>query len=201
MDPVTDWTVNEGRYVLDFGDTDDRVLATLLSGLEAPYTISLWHYTRSLIVTTMWFSSASQEFGLDGSSRLILQRNGAYAQFVNNGGTITLNRWEHVAVVMSSSKTVSYYRNGINTTTGNADMSALAVGFPTDIRIGSNGLSGRRFDGMMDGVMIYKRALQPQDIRLLASRRGIAYELAPRRRSALVAGFNRRRRLLVGAGS
>jgi hypothetical protein len=35
----------------------------------------------------------------------------------------------------------------------------------------------------------------------LTSRRGIAYELAPRRRSALVAGFNRRRRLLVGAGS
>jgi len=49
----------------------------------------------------------------------------------------------------------------------------------------------------------YSRALLSNEMQTLTSRNGIAYELAPRRRSSVqvIASFNRRRRLLVGAGS
>lgn len=167
MDVATDWVSDTnagGIRALDFGDTDDRVVATLLTALEAPYTISLWHNTRSFIASTMWFSSASQEFGINGSGQLILQRNGSYGQFANNGGSITYNVWQHAVVVMSAAKFVTYYRNGANTTTGNANMAALTVGFPVGVRIGSNGLSGRRFDGRLDDIRVFAEALNATDI-------------------------------------
>jgi hypothetical protein len=53
--------------------------------------------------------------------------------------------------------------------------------------------------GKSDDIRIYNRAITTSEIRLLASRRGIAYELAPRRRSSSAVLFNRRRRLLLGA--
>lgn len=176
MDAATDWVADTGSggvRALDFADTDDRVLATLLASMPAPYTISLWHYTRSYIATTMWLSSASQEFGINGSGQLILQRNNSYGQFANNGGVITYNQWQHAAVVMSAAKSVAYYRNGINTTTGNANMAALAVDFPAAIRIGSNGLSGRRFDGRLDDIRIFGSALGSSDLAYLATSRGV----------------------------
>jgi hypothetical protein len=61
---------------------------------------------------------------------------------------------------------------------------------------------GNFLNGQIDDLRLYSRILSAQEIRLLASRRGIAYEMAPRRRSSVqVAAFNRRRRLLIGAGS
>jgi hypothetical protein len=56
-------------------------------------------------------------------------------------------------------------------------------------------------NGRFDDVLIYNQALNAAHISRLASRRGIAYELTPVRRASVVASFNRRRRLLAGAGS
>jgi hypothetical protein len=53
--------------------------------------------------------------------------------------------------------------------------------------------------GSVADVRIYDRVIPDSVFRILGLRPNLAYELAPRRRSALVAGFNRRRRLLVGA--
>jgi hypothetical protein len=51
-------------------------------------------------------------------------------------------------------------------------------------------------------IMIYPRDVSGDLLPVLKLRPGIAYELAPRRRSSVqVAGFNRRRRLLLGAQS
>jgi hypothetical protein len=40
----------------------------------------------------------------------------------------------------------------------------------------------QHFSGQLDDIRIYNRALSANEIRLLAARRGIAYELAPRKR-------------------
>jgi hypothetical protein len=46
---------------------------------------------------------------------------------------------------------------------------------------------------------VWSRALKPNEVKRLAERPGIAYELAPRRRSSSAVQFNRRRRLLLGS--
>jgi hypothetical protein len=67
--------------------------------------------------------------------------------------------------------------------------------------IGYEPVTNAGHNGWIKEVMAHRRALAASELLTLARRPGIVYELAPRRRSALVAGFNRRRRLLVGAGS
>jgi hypothetical protein len=64
------------------------------------------------------------------------------------------------------------------------------------------------FSGDMDDVLIYRRAISPKHVARLASRRGIAYELAPRRRSSVAVaggGFKAawipRRSLVIGGGT
>lgn len=42
----------------------------------------------------------------------------------------------------------------------------------------------------MDDLRIYNRVLSNNEIRLLATRRGIAYEMAPRRRSSVLVSLN-----------
>ena len=50
----------------------------------------------------------------------------------------------------------------------------------------------------LSDVRIYNRALSPNEIRTLATRPGIAYEMAPRRRSSVQVTTNRRRRIIIG---
>jgi hypothetical protein len=45
------------------------------------------------------------------------------------------------------------------------------------LRIGEGNPGSEYFDGYIDSIDVYSRALSPQEIRLLATRRGIAYEL------------------------
>jgi hypothetical protein len=52
--------------------------------------------------------------------------------------------------------------------------------------------------GWSHDTAVYNRALSAQEIRLLATRRGIAYEMAPRRRSSAQVTTNRRRRIIIG---
>jgi hypothetical protein len=66
-----------------------------------------------------------------------------------------------------------------------------------------NNATTQRFAGSLSDMRIYNRQLSPQEIALLAMRPGIAYEMAPRRRSGLSAGFRAhwvRRSLIVGGG-
>jgi hypothetical protein len=74
----------------------------------------------------------------------------------------------------------------------NTDGSIHAIGY--DVLF-----SGSYLNGSVGSLVIHDRVLSSNEIRLLALRPGIAYELAPRRRSSSGVAFNRRRRLLLGA--
>ena len=58
--------------------------------------------------------------------------------------------------------------------------------------------------GIIDDCRIYDRVLTSGEERLLASRRGIAYEMAPRRWSGVSGGFSAawalRQNLIIGGG-
>ena len=90
------------------------------------------------------------------------------------------------------------YLNGQQEATANFSNDAPSVANQIGGQLSSNfGFS----NAVIDDVRIYNRALSPQEIRILATRRGIAYEMAPRRRSSSAVQFNRRRRLLLGASN
>lgn len=109
--------------------------------------------------------------------------------------TISAGAWSHI-FVWNDSVNTSYWINGVFSNTA-AQVASPAL--QSQFFIGANYWGA--FDGHLDDARIYYARPADATIRLLASRRGIAYELASRRRASVAVAFNRRRRLLVGAHS
>ena len=225
MDAATDWVVSGGRYALDFDGVNDYVSC---SGISLPQDQS---YTACCFVTMpnvtdverrAFFSTAgspatftvSLEWGNDG----INGRNNKFQTFTettvdpqNTFATSTTsavaNTWYHVlSRVDTANDTISIFVNGIleATTSFAGKLTKAGVGF----NIGTYRLADGRFmEGVMDDVRLYSRALSEPEIRLLASKRGIAYERRSRRRvneqaaaAALNAIYATRQTQLIGGG-
>jgi hypothetical protein len=126
---------------------------------------------------------------------------------IRGAGPSVLNAFAHVACVYKGGalSTASIYVNGIEYTAATGTGSGIPNTATTaPIAIGFEPTASSGFlTGSISDITAWNRALSSNEISLLAMRPGIAYELAPRRRSSVqvAASFNRRRRLLVGAGS
>jgi hypothetical protein len=126
----------------------------------------------------------------------------SWATVVTGLTTLAVN---YIAITATSSGAVGYL-NG-----SQSGAAAATAGISSFRSFGGPFISGQTFGSHYSGsiwnVMLHNRVLNPNEIRLLASRRGIAYELAPRRRSSVqvVAGFKAawisRRSLVIGGGT
>jgi hypothetical protein len=124
------------------------------------------------------------------------------------GGTTSTNLF-HLAGKWTggtTSASISLWLNGQRVDTANSESGTFTQPFGGSIPLL---IGGQIFGGTVNApwaghildVSAFSQPFSDNTIRTLSLRPGIMMELAPRRRSALVAGFNRRRRLLVGAGS
>jgi hypothetical protein len=193
----TDWVQSQGRYALDFDGANDYVNCGNVSRMQQAgnLTASCWFIARTL----------SAERGLitrsdNGDTGFQLLTNGTSLRWPRyNAGlsyTVATNTLYHACGV---------HRNGINELWVNGVLRGTlteAMGATT-----VNAVIGRLYanaaafysDALIFDAMMHHRPLQPAEIRLLATRPGIAYDLAPRRRSSSAVAFNRRRRLLLGS--
>lgn len=97
----------------------------------------------------------------DGRLSMAFWCNDAYQTV---GPPATLNQWNHVAFTYESGTTVKFYMNGQF-----VQESPLSAGTPANtqdgpLRIGSTDDPGRVFNGLIDEVAIYNRALSPTEI-------------------------------------
>lgn len=113
----------------------------------------------------------------------------------------TLNNWIFFAIGNTDARDGFVFANGLRVT----GTYSSSFGHPsTTMKIGGPpSFSGfNYFTGQISEIRVYARALSDSVLNVLATRRGIAYELAPRRRYVeSIASFNRRRRLLLGASN
>jgi len=152
---------NEGIFnsAGDFdGDNDYVGLSSNLTSLN-DFTIIGWIKLDDL-ATTETNGNNPLWSGADG--RLLMRPTGYYFQFYDfpaSGGTATnINSWVHIAVVRNDS-TVTYYRNKDYVTSW--DVGSNPVSFASS-RLGNQG--GYWFNGFIDNVAIYNRALLPIEI-------------------------------------
>lgn len=76
---------------------------------------------------------------------------------------INLNQWQHVAVVYNGS--VAFYVNGVNVSRGSSDISAsINSSASVPLSIGGRFADGRDFNGAIDDIRIYNRALSAAEI-------------------------------------
>jgi len=217
------WQADQGKYSARI----DASYFDIIAGLDKfafiqntlRFTISYWQRIDSLSARTGAIGTAAasaekgffiiNEFGAGNGT------NAAYisVQYGTTGqqsvgmrsadSTLKLG-WQHIAITCNGSNAeTQFYIDGKQTakvTVGGTGV--LATGNSNrNLNIGriNHSASFLPYAGYLDDVRIYDRALP--DPRILSIRRGIAYEMAPRRRSSSAVQFNRRRRLLIGASS
>jgi hypothetical protein len=144
-------------------------------------TVSTWVNIRS--VTTAWMTIAAKG---ENAWRLSVNNTATGIQYAFSGGTrgwqaansateLAFDEWYHVAATYDTTVGATVYINGVpdasNPDTGGIDTNQ----FP--LLIGENPEAvGRLFDGMLDELMIYNRALSAGEIRYLAGFRSYTYD-------------------------
>jgi gliding motility-associated-like protein len=89
------------------------------------------------------------------------------AAYVNTGGTVALNQW-YCIVVTFDNGLMKIYRNGILIQTSNAGFSVLNQCNVADVQFGSWWVGDQqRFQGKLDDIRIYNRALNQDEVNLL----------------------------------
>jgi hypothetical protein len=204
--PANAWTTITGKHTFRSDGLDARVLAANSQSLAIAkdLTVAFWLYPLSSgsnaeLIQKMGAGevriNSSWEAYRNASQAIWFRLNGTENNLISNV-ICPANKWTHV-VCRKIGATLSMFFNAVPVGT---------LGGQPDITISTGSLTLAAYpDGSFpinahfDDIRIYNRGITENEIRLLASRRGIAYQMAPRRRSSSAVQFNRRRRLLLGS--
>lgn len=190
MDAPTDWVRSVGRYALDFDGSNDHIpLGTYDRFNNSEWSCSVWIKAAA---TAAGQKSILAQINSTGNLGRAVRRNAnqieytiagtgsAFAQY-KSGTTITTD-WTHVAVSVSGVGTPRIWINGAESTvTLTASSGSVALPAAQPLCIGVDGQFGTtnttyNFAGLIDDIAIYDRRITGGEARLLATRRGIAYE-------------------------
>ena len=210
MDAASDWVPSNGRYALDFDGTNDYVYirrsgSNIYSELVGNKTVCGWVRTSSPGASYRTVFSKDNTFSLTIKSGVFITYDWAVSTDRSSGVTVSDGLWHHLSV-----NVVAGVTNGSTLYVDGREVAKItylsqAGNATNDVTIcaaldSTNANVVQYINAAVDDLRLYKRCLTANETRLLASCRGIAYELAPRRRSSsAIAAFNRRRRLICGA--
>ncbi len=185
------WTNGKRSKALSFDGANDYVEPPGTLGLSAVRTYSAWIYPRTagesnfgMIVATsegaaltgnnlnMCSGDPTECSGLSNTLEYYQYNSGDAGAWHTPANSITLNAWNHVAVVHDSSSDTNdpvMYINGRSVTVTQA-LTPSGPGTPDEsFHIGSNDETGAfAFDGVIDEVRAYNRALSATEVAALA---------------------------------
>lgn len=177
------WGVSGGQQALTFDGVDDYVNTTNTPALQlSTGTMSAWIKTSNAGTAWRAIAAKANAYGLFLLDNVLVIYDWGTSSIRSTGQQMADNNWHHVAVAFVSGSTngTFIYSDGVLklTTTMTISEQSYAVQLS-----GNNApaLSTQYFNGSITDARIYNRALSPNEIRLLAKRPGIAYELAPRK--------------------
>ncbi len=178
------WGTGNIAAAVDLDGTDDYVALTpgVVSGLN-DFTIAVWVNPD---VNATW--ARAWDFGTDNTNYMFLAPAGTSGvrfairtpavaeQIVDTGSVLPPNTWSHVAVTLSGN-TATLYINGAVAGTNNAvSLRPSSLGVTTQNWIGRSQYADPYFNGRIDDLRIYNRALIPAE---LARLRGLSSPFAP----------------------
>lgn len=179
----TFWAVDEDGYAGNFDGTDDHVdLPNIPLAASSDFSISVWFNLDTVPGTFSTIVSIEESLfvriDVNSSSEVEGYLNDGVANRFIGTTAIDTGTWYN-AVFSRNGGTYEFYLDGQSTGSGShSDPSTSGTGI-TAIGARNNADSNDyEFDGLIDGVRIYDRALDPNEISLLASRRKVAYQLA-----------------------
>lgn len=210
MDASTDWPVSGDGVALDFDGGNEYVDGGSSSVMKpaTALSVSAWVNLSSSPTSAGRIISARTSatsngyilaFDAAGAAPRLLIGDGAYATALSATAIPTLT-WSQVTGTWDGA-TVRIFVNGISTGSSSKSAITYTAGALT-IAAEFNPTIGAPLSGRVDDIRIYNRALTTAEIKLLATRRRVAYDLAPRRsyRAPTAAATNyRRNHQLIGS--
>lgn len=205
---VSQWGVSDGRHRTGFTGSESYTIphaaqllpSTALSVMVFARVNSL---TGNPFLIDKNFNSSffMQLYGTNQIEFGAVFSAGGYVDSGTNAYSLSTPQC-FIGTFNSVQDTIRIYINGIQKAVSTSATAAMPSGTGA-IRIGRQQSVAQGFlNGSIYEIRIYSRELSQKEAALLSLRPGISQELAPRRRSSVqVVTGNRRRRLLVGAGS
>lgn len=205
MDLATVWSRSTGLYALDCDGSNDHVRGTGNMQVQQGVSVALWFRAKSTTKTrhSLWTngdSSAPDYYvHIEQVSGTTYQQNSYISTgYCGAGISFTLDAaWHHYGFMISADNVVKYYRDGLPM--GIANQRAITQLNSVWCLGAIPSLAGIGFtaQGEMDDAGRWGRELTAGEMRILARRRGISYEL--RRDIVFGSTGNRLRRLICGA--
>ena len=160
---------------LDFNgasDSVEMVTSESLAKTAGEITMEAWVYTRAdgtAEIISKWDNSADGiihfEAASGGNMRFCMRKadNSKVADFTTGAGGLAVNTWVHVAEVYDGEKAIVYFDGvEIQSAAGSGEMRENEN---AKWWIGSMYIQGRWFNGMMDEVRIWYRALSADEVK------------------------------------
>jgi len=197
MDAPTDWLRSTGRFALDMDGSNDFVqFPATTATTQQTVSIHVSLRTAGVIVGGGNDTYALYVDPLNATGSVYYAASSGVFVSVVHGGLAS--QWAHLAVVRRG-LSVTFFKNGIQIGATRTLGSDIAQSLTYIAR------EGKGFNSSMqwDDVAVYNRGLTAGEIRLLATRRGIAYEA---RRDIVFgsSGFSaywaRRQNQIIGGG-
>ena len=198
------WQISGGRYAINCDGTDDFInCGSTVPKPSNALTISMW-FNRSASGVVFHFGQWNfvtyaylLELFSDNKYYMSVSGNGTtVARFISTAADTTSGEWTHLLATYSPAG-ISVYKNGqaiAGTISGSLPSSIYASStVPVIIGKYEAGLIDEEvqvFSALVDDCRLYNTVLSQSQIRMLSSRRGIAYEMAPRRRSSVLVSLN-----------
>jgi len=160
-----------GRSCLMFDGVNDYVEVSDLG--EEPLTIEFWFYANSINDVTPYdrlmsnidnTKGASPSFSLAFADGDIKIWGTAWKGF--SVGTISVNQWYHLTIVIKSNGDATAYLNGIEKGTVNDNYEFYKIGIGSNF-IYSGGASGRIFNGTVDEVLVFNYSFSSEEVTAL----------------------------------
>lgn len=163
------WPIGQFGRVLNFPGTDDWIdLAGLIPySSSQPHSYIAWVRPTALNIYE-WVLNNDAQDNNSGDS-LVLRSTGTVGffhkggnQIINSVGTVAINLWSQIAVVLRSVTELDFYINGLfDSTVAPLDTWLADNNNP---RIGAWGNGAWDFHGDIDDVQVYNRALLASEI-------------------------------------
>lgn len=152
-------------YSLDFDGSNDGVNTPLSLNNSASFTLAGWAYPRSATNTAGWFGANNVfEFFFSGSNSLKCWTPHGEVDWTFNPVTF-LNNWHHITCLGTGTSVILYIDGEQVDQAAHLFTANYGSGDNFSIGIGvQNGGTSGPFDGFIDDVRVYNRALSPAEM-------------------------------------
>src|SRR3989344_1234060 len=170
MSTTTSPTIGKIGQALKFDGVNDYVTASSDFIGTSAGTFSAWVYARSFGGSNNGriISNGRTELNVvSTNSRFRLTSDGGTTEIFSANSAVSLNTWIHIAATRDASGVANIYVNGAISGTANQS-SGSPVNGTSNVAVGRRiASSNQEFDGSIDDVRIYNRALSAQEVKQL----------------------------------